>query len=403
MPSPISLAFMTQQSIFGTNLNLSRGVMKNYELFRQQKGFESDDEAILWLLQAQKSNSISLLDALPTEVLVHIVSYLDSATIRLCSYINSDLRYIIYNDDLLKFLVKAEWTGLYVMGGIRPRDDNSPVQSTLKDLICFNPTYKRWINMPDMTEERYHCAAVSLNRQLYVLGGRNSKCRLNSAERYDLLTRKWETLPSMKAVRSAPAVAAFHGCIYVFGGYDGKSEHRTIEKFNPISNEWISHSTWMPIEACEVSAVVFRNDIYIIGGTQSRYSKKENVLDTCQRYSPQTDTWQVMSPMPSKRMCPAATVLNNRIYVIGGSNGTASLDVVEVFNPRTNSWTTAPSMNICRSNATASVFDGEIYVAGGFCSGALDSVEKYNPLLDRWYMVARMPERRDACKVVAFE
>lgn len=69
------------------------------------------------------------------------------------------------------------------------------------------------------------------------------------------------------AVLSAPALAAFRGSLYVFGGYDGRVEHRSIEKFDPETGQWCSASakrTAMPVEACEVSAVVLGPHIYII-------------------------------------------------------------------------------------------------------------------------------------------
>eukprot|EP00906_Rhabdomonas_costata_P011235 RCo015914 len=396
---------------------VSAEALRELEAFQARHGLCSVEEALRMLLRScggvlvmpgigSSAFRLPNIHFLPFDVLAFVLSYVDCTNLRACATVCKAWCRVIRGDPVLKPLAQEGWMGLYIVGGIRPAEGRTAVLCSLSEVCRLNPISASWGAAPPMRDERYHCGAVGLNRQLYVLGGRNNKTRLNTMERYDVLSRTWTALPPMKTVRSAPAVAAFRGSIYVFGGYDGRVEHRTIERFDPETGLWCTATgghTGMPVEACEVSAVVLGPYIYIIGGTQSRYSQQENILAVCQRYDPGADQWSVLSPMKHKRMCPAAVALHGKIYVIGGSSGVASLDVVEVYDPRTDTWQSSPPMNICRSNATACVFQGEIFVAGGFCSGALDTVEKFNPDTGLWSLVAKMPSARDACKLIAFE
>jgi len=50
-----------------------------------------------------------------------------------------------------------------------------------------------------------------------------------------------------------------------------------------------------------------------------------------------TDTWTQRADMPTKRYGPATSVVNGRIYLIGGADGYDALPVIEVYNPKNTS------------------------------------------------------------------
>eukprot|EP01006_Ploeotia_vitrea_P019335 TRINITY_DN51514_c0_g1_i1.p1 TRINITY_DN51514_c0_g1~~TRINITY_DN51514_c0_g1_i1.p1 ORF type:complete len:396 (-),score=14.64 TRINITY_DN51514_c0_g1_i1:83-1270(-) len=380
-----------------------KAVLKFFEL-KKKLHYSSNDNLLLWLLDCGRRCSHNSLSILPSELHVVIFSYLDFLSLRSAARVSKHTSSLVSRSTTFAPLTNGTWTGLYVVGGICAPSE------PLSDVARFDPIRKAWHSMTPMHEQRYHCAAAVVDREVYVLGGRNLCGRLRSVEKYNPITKNWTPLPDMSSVRSAPAVVAFKGRIYVFGGFDGQTEYHSVECFDPEQQKWIQNAgKVMPVPACEMAAVAVNSAIYIIGGTQSRYSDLENVLDVCQCYTPTLDEWKVIeTPMPTKRMCPAAVVLDGLIYVIGGSDGQRSLDNVDVLDPKTEKWKSVAPMNQSRSNATACVFGNEIYVAGGFCNllpatGPLDTVEKYNPNTDRWYLLTKMPVKRDACKLVAIE
>lgn len=77
-----------------------------------------------------------------------------------------------------------------------------------------------------------------------------------------------------------------------------------------------------------------------------------------------------------------ASVVNGKIYVIGGHNGIEKLHAVEEYDPATNTWRTVESMPTARAYLTSSVVDGKIYAIGG--EGGFSTVEIYDPIANTW-------------------
>jgi N-acetylneuraminic acid mutarotase len=121
---------------------------------------------------------------------------------------------------------------------------------------------------------------------------------------------------------------------------------------------------------------------------------------TLQRYNVTTDTWAVLTPMPTARCSAAAATVGNAIYVIGGRTGTAplsgmALNVVERYDIDTDTWSTVTPIPVPRSDATAITAGGKIYVFGGWNGLAIvGNVDIYDPVTDTWSSGTPMPQIR---------
>jgi N-acetylneuraminic acid mutarotase len=107
--------------------------------------------------------------------------------------------------------------------------------------------------------------------------------------------------------------------------------------------------------------------------------------------------WSYKAPMPTARKGMAAAVLQDKIWVIGGSTHMhQQLNTVEVFDPAANQWNSqAPNINIAREDATAQTWNGKIFVFGGFAnSQTVSQVEIYDPAVGSWQTVTNMPAPR---------
>ena len=67
------------------------------------------------------------------------------------------------------------------------------------------------------------------------------------------------------------------------------------------------------------------NNVYIIGGKTNGFT---NALDQVNRYDPISGEWDVLAPLKSSRYYHSSCVVQNKIYVIGGSGKTE----VEVYD-----------------------------------------------------------------------
>lgn len=94
------------------------------------------------------------------------------------------------------------------------------------------------------------------------------------------------------------------------------------------------------------------------------------------------------------RSTAGVAVLNNRLYVCGGRDGSSCHRSVESYDPHTNKWTLRTPMNRRRSGVAVGVLNGFLYALGGHDSPAsnptvcrTETVERYDPATDTWTLV----------------
>lgn len=124
-------------------------------------------------------------------------------------------------------------------------------------------------------------------------------------------------------------------------------------------------------------AVVFNNKMWVLGGMSSGGSPVANVYCSNDGTTWSDSTCGTASAPWGAEYGLSAVVFNNKIYVIGGNNGSSTLNDVWSSSDGTN-WTevTAGSCSTAcansfpaRSNAQVFVFGNKLYIMGGF-SGA---------------------------------
>jgi N-acetylneuraminic acid mutarotase len=240
-------------------------------------------------------------------------------------------------------------------------------------LLAQMPTspWKKGAPFPEPDEELY---GVPANGKLYVIGGwGDGKARGVNYE-YDPATDRWTKKSPMPRPAHHAAVTAVNGKIYAFGGFVAPANTPI-----PVGAAW------------------------------------EPIADAWE-FTPTTDSWKPLAPLPGKRGSAIAAEVGGKIYVIGGATtmegskdpfftafGPARvLGTNDVYDPATNTWESRNPMSVPRNHAFSGVVNGKIYVIGGrtghgFILSATntDVVEEYNPASNMWSIPKeRMPTAR---------
>ena len=164
--------------------------------------------------------------------------------------------------------------------------------------------------------------------------------------------------------------------------------------------------TKLPTKRVDFSTAVVNEKIYLIGGTGFENADRRNIgISTVEVYDPKTNKWQRVSEMPTPRANPMSTVVDGRIYVLGGYSGNFNtLDIVEVYDPKNDTWEQKQEMPSTRLFCGVDTVDERTYVIGGGvlnkdrepgAPGRLDTVEVYDPKNDAWGERAKMPTQRE--------
>ena len=83
-------------------------------------------------------------------------------------------------------------------------------------------------------------------------GGRSF---LKSAEMYDTSAKQWRALPEMSVARNGCAAVCIEGNVYVVGGKDGGTKHASVECYDPVANEWRRLPSMSAARCCCAAAV----------------------------------------------------------------------------------------------------------------------------------------------------
>jgi predicted secreted protein/N-acetylneuraminic acid mutarotase len=144
----------------------------------------------------------------------------------------------------------------------------------------------------------------------------------------------------------------------------------------------------MPTARTYLSTSVVNGKIYAIGGSP----RIEVGISTIEEYNPTTDTWTAKSPMPTPRWGLSTSVVNGKIYAIGGARGfpIPGIRTVEEYDPATDTWTTKSSMPTARWSLSTSVVNGKIYAIGGEAPTGSRTMDEYDPATDTWTRKASM-------------
>jgi N-acetylneuraminic acid mutarotase len=254
-----------------------------------------------------------------------------------------------------------------------------------------------WIKKANMVSGRHSHAASVVNDKVYVMGGRYT---LSMVTEYDPMSDTWTTKASMPTPRMLVTSGVVNGKIYAIGGITAAFQPAlsTVEEYDPATDTWTKKKD-MPTSRLAHGTCVVDGKIYVIGGMTSGSNFWSGMHNTMEVYDPLTDTWNTKTGMPTARVYHTTSVVDGKIYAIGGLLLTKEpLSTVEVYDPVTDTWTTKTPMPTARGGHAAAVMNGMIYIiAGGTVYGQpvdYTLVEAYNPVTDTWTRMSDIPVTR---------
>ena len=258
---------------------------------------------------------------------------------------------------------------IYVFGGGTGSGQISSVEA-------YDPGTNTWTKKADMAIARVGLAACEVNGIIYVIGGWGNGQLLSIVEAYDPAKDTWTKKANMPTARYYLTAEAINGTLYAIGGWPISA---AVEAYDPATDKWTKKAD-MPTGRCVPSHGVVNGLIYVMGGFTSLSNSGSTPTYVVEVYDPSMDRWMKKSDMPFYNSWSAACVLGNQIYSIDGYGAPNS---IMVYDPVTDIWKPITNTYPIRNSHTASVVNGKIYViGGGLNSGANEPtnlVSEYDP------------------------
>ena len=185
---------------------------------------------------------------------------------------------------------------------------------------------------------------------------------------------------------------ACQGVMFAMGGETnpGRRIIKEAEKFDLLAGCWESMPP-LPRPRRGAGAVIVNNVVYVAGGSDGL-----NAIADIHSYDPQTNVWSEVGRMLEKRSSVGAVASGHMIYFVGGYDGFNScLHSVESYNIQTRQHKLVAPMAMARSMCAVASLAGRVYALGGY-DGSEDmrEVECYNISDDAWTPVAPMSHNR---------
>jgi N-acetylneuraminic acid mutarotase len=228
-----------------------------------------------------------------------------------------------------------------------------------------------WTNKTPMPIARGGLGVAVVNGKIYAIGGSNNDTQLDVNEEYNPVTDKWATRASMPTARSGFAIAIYQNKIYCIGGTVGDSDDPVSgftganEVYDPVKNIWETKAS-MPTPRADLCASVVDGKIYLIGGKEYwEVNSFYHELNVTEVYDTATDSWTTNASMPIPAFGYASEVINDKIYLIGGARqfqdqlGTfTAIGANQVYDSKNDTWSSRASLPVVVSYSAACVTSG---------------------------------------------
>lgn len=259
---------------------------------------------------------------------------------------------------------------IYVIGGITK-------QGKFSSLIeKYNPSTDKWSKETSMPTPRALAVAVAIGKKIYVLGGRNKSGITNKLEIYDTESKSWKKGKPLPISRWYHMATAYNQKIYVIGGISGTGGRRKaltkVEIYDSVKDTW-SEAKPLPTSKQGGTAATVKGKIYAIGGRtgagDAGYATKSVDI-----YDPLKNSWTSGKAMPEARTGIQSTVIDNKIYVVGGAARSKATNSIYVYDLSTETWSRMTSMKYARTGHCVCSIGKKIFIIGGSIKMSLDGI-----------------------------
>ena len=253
-------------------------------------------------------------------------------------------------------------------------------------VYSYDSEKQMWSSLPESPHS--YCSLAVVSGFLTAIGGRLGR---NVTNQLFSLTGagKWvERFPLMPTKRYGTAAVCSGKSLVVAGGCggDGKPLH-TVEVMDTETLQW-SIASSLPFALRYASATICQDRIYLLGylgSSEPRSVLAFSMADLLQSCRPQSlgarletltlqEVWHRVADLPVRSS--SCATLCGQLLAVGGSDDISYTTAILQYKPTTNSWEVISHMPTARSETLVAVLPGnKLMVVGGFTPLITDTVE----------------------------
>jgi N-acetylneuraminic acid mutarotase len=162
-------------------------------------------------------------------------------------------------------------------------------------------------------------AAATLGGRIYAVGGNAGHER--AFEAYDPDARGWLRLEPLRTPRRNAGVAVLGDRLFVVGGVetDGWTPVSTVESYDGVLDTWRVEPS-LRVARTDLAVTACAGQLFALGGFN------RGALSTVEALARGAGGWLERAALPTPRQFAAATCLDDRVYVAGGTRALPTAD-----------------------------------------------------------------------------
>ncbi len=211
------------------------------------------------------------------------------------------------------------------------------------------------------------------------------------------LARRWEVATPLPTPATAFAPASDGRYLYAIGGLNlvpGLPTVTTARRLDTTAQnpQWAEIAP-IPTGLNSIDGVFLKGKIYVPGG----FNASNQLVGQHFAYDVATDTWETKAdvPLPIAFYALVADDARGVYYYVGSIDTATATGALRSYDPNTNAWTNLPPMSALRLQHEAALIEDKLYVAGGSSSaGGLASAEVFDFATRQWSPIAPMSRPR---------
>ncbi|KAL7865749.1 hypothetical protein SRHO_G00109960 [Serrasalmus rhombeus] len=226
---------------------------------------------------------------------------------------------------------------LYIVGGQSTYDTKG--KTAVDSAYRYDPRFDRWLQVASLNEKRTFFHLSALKGKLYAVGGRNASGEIDTVECYNLSKNEWTFVSPMSEPHYGHAGTVHGGLMFVSGGITRDAFQKELSCYDPDTDSWSRRADMMELRGLHCMCTV-GNRLYVMGGNHFRGTNDYDDVLSCEYYSPATDQWTLVAPMPRGQSDVGVAVFKGKIYVVGGYswNSRCMVDIVQCYDPEKDEW-----------------------------------------------------------------
>lgn len=214
-------------------------------------------------------------------------------------------------------------------------------------------------NLANMSIGRGATTSIIADDNIYVSNGYQEKGGdAKYIEKYNITDNKWSVLSTPLLPKKFANSETYDNKLYIFNGW-GNSHLEIVDLVTHTITKGAVNRSYTG----NAGSAIHNGKIYVFGGSGLNGAATTIFSNRFQYYDIASNTWHSLPDMPTARET-RGKIVNDKLYVIGGFNGTPSR-LINVYDLKTNLWTNQYKMPSGIYGHSLAVSGNKIFIAGG--------------------------------------